>query len=278
MTEIFQDEQKKIFIKAKSVYIGKGVTFGKSIDIRLNGDFKIGDRSHLGNDVHVRGNNVIIGADLYHSEGLVVGGSGYQYASANLIIGDRCTIHNNKINIFKDVILGNDVGLSPEVVILTHGYWLSVLKGFPAKFAGVNIRDGAIVGYRTLIMMGVTIGEGAVVGGQSVVTKDLQPYCIYAGNPAKLIRKVEQPSREEKVALMKNILEEYKKNTDFQSVSPNIELDYPKVKVNKCVFDVEDMTFQGEEDVETDDFRDYVRKWGLRFYSERPFKSIGSEI
>ena len=273
---IHEDKNNNLFIKANVIQIGDDVSFGNCIDIRLHGDFKIGDRSHLGDDVSIRGNNVSIGCDLFHSRGLRVGGGGRQHPNANLRIGDRCTIHNNFINVCENVEIGNDVGLSPEVSILTHGYWLSVIEGFPAKFAGVKICDGVIVGYRSLIMMGVTIGAMAVIGAQSVVTKDVKPRSVYAGNPAKFIKSIIPITYEERVTMIDHILKEYKKISDYHSIAPVITFDYPVITVNKCQFDVELLSITGQEDVETDDFRDFVRKWGFRFYSKRPFKSVWS--
>ncbi len=271
---IYEDKKKNVFIKANTIQIGNDVSFGNSVDIKLKGDFVIGDRSHLGDDVSIRGNNVSIGCDLFHSQGLRVGGGGRQHPNANLNIGDRCTIHNNFINVCEPVDIGNDVGLSPEVSILTHGYWLSVLDGFPAKFSGVKIGNGVIVGYRTLIMIGVTIGEMAVIGAQSVVARNVEPLSIYAGNPAKLIRKIVPLTEEQKREMVAHILQEYKAIAAYHSISPAITVDYPIITVNKGRFDVENLSVEGEEDEETDDFRDYVRKWGFRFYSKRPFRSV----
>ena len=45
------------------------------------------------------------------------------------------------------------------------------------------------IGEGAILKAGITVGDGAVIGMGSVVTKDIQPYCIYAGNPARLIRK-----------------------------------------------------------------------------------------
>jgi acetyltransferase-like isoleucine patch superfamily enzyme len=277
MAQTYTDAGKDILIKAENVQIGENVTFGTSIDIQLKGDFVIGDRSHLGNDIQIRGHHVRIGCDLFHSQGLRVGGGGRQHPNANLEIGDRCTIHNNFINVCERVKIGNDVGLSPEVSILTHGYWLSVLEGYPARFAPVTISDGAIIGYRSLIMMGVTIGERAVIGAQSVVTKNAEPNSIYAGSPAKFIKKITPPTEQEKRALVAHILKEYRSIAEYHSVRPVIVTDYPIIQVNDCRFNVETLAFEGREDEETDDFRDYVRKWGLRFYSSRPFKSVWNQ-
>ncbi|ARG97006.1 CatB-related O-acetyltransferase [Legionella micdadei] len=51
------------------------------------------------------------------------------------------------------------------------------------------IKDGVWLGMRSIIMPGVTIGEGAIVAANSVVTKDVEPYSIVAGSPAKLVKK-----------------------------------------------------------------------------------------
>ena len=52
----------------------------------------------------------------------------------------------------------------------------------------VTIGNDVWIGYDTLMLSGVTIGDGAVVGAGSVVTKDVEPYAIVGGDPAKLIR------------------------------------------------------------------------------------------
>jgi acetyltransferase-like isoleucine patch superfamily enzyme len=271
---IYRDKKKNISIKADHIKIGENVSFGKNIDIDIRGKFSIGNRSRLGDNVVIRGNNIIIGKDFYHSEGLIVGGGGIYHPNANLIIGDRCVIHNNFINVCEEVKLGNDVGLSPETSILTHGYWLSVLDGFPVKFAGVIIHDGVIIGYRSIILMGVTIGKNAVIGTGSVVTSNLKENKIYAGNPAKLIRAIKPLEKKDKILKINYIISEYKKIAEYHKINPFINVQYPIIFVNKCQFNVEKLTFTGKEDSETDDFRDYVRKWGLRFYSNRPFKSV----
>lgn len=54
----------------------------------------------------------------------------------------------------------------------------------------IVIHDKAWVGFNSIILKGVTIGEGAVVGAGSVVTKDVAPYTLVAGNPAKLIKEL----------------------------------------------------------------------------------------
>ena len=216
-------------ISARTIQIGKDVTFGSNIKVNIRGDFKLGDYSHLGN-CEIYGNNISFGKHLYCSGGLRVGGGGRNHPNANLTIGDRCTIHNNFLNVCEPIEIGDDVGLSPEVSILTHGYWLSVLEGNPTKFAGVMIGSGVIVGYRSLIMMGVLIAEGCVIGAQSVVTKTILNSGIYAGNPARLIRRVVRLQNREPVIL--SMLNKYRSVAEFHGFSPFITFEYPFVFVD----------------------------------------------
>ncbi|MDD5435106.1 MAG: acyltransferase [Nitrospira sp.] len=60
----------------------------------------------------------------------------------------------------------------------------------------IKICKGVWIGARVIILKGVTIGEGAIVGAGSVVTKDVPPYTIVAGNPARIIRELTPEERE----------------------------------------------------------------------------------
>lgn len=271
--EKFENKDRNISIIASEIEIGDHVSFGKNIHIRLKGKFSIGNYSRLGNDTEILGNNVSFGEHLFHSSGLKIGGGGRQHPEANFAIGDRCTIHNNFINVCESVIIGDDVGLSPETSILTHGYWLSVLEGYPASFTGVKIGHGVIVGYRSLIMMGVEIDDYCVIGAQSCVTKSLKNKGVYGGVPAKFIKEIIPLSIDEKVKKTYYIIEEYKKIARYHNLSPIITIDYPWVTIENFRVNFESFKFEGDESITTDDFRDYIRKWGIRIYTKRQFTS-----
>jgi maltose O-acetyltransferase len=81
---------------------------------------------------------------------------------------------------------GADVSIGPEATILTLGHDPQS-PDFANRGGDVNIGDRAWIGYRAIILPGVNIGEGAVVGAGSVVSRSVDPYCIVAGNPAKVI-------------------------------------------------------------------------------------------
>ena len=250
-----------VHIEAEEIRIGKNVRWGKNIDVKVRGIFEIGDFSRLGDDVKIRGNNIHFGKHLYHSSGLVVGGGGSGGPNANLTVGDRCTIHNNFLNVCEPIYIGDDVGLSPESSILTHGFWGSVLDGHPRKYAKVLIGDGVIVGYRSTILPGAWISNDAIIGACSVVHSYVSPNAICAGSPARLIRNIEEPTKEEKEKIFKDIIK------GFHSAHG----DYPVIILGNFWCNAETFEYGGVENEATDKLRDYLRKYGIRIYTERPF-------
>ena len=91
---------------------------------------------------------------------------------------------------YKDVriVIGNHVAVAPEVCLLAAGHNYKK-KDLPDTAASIIIGDYVWIGARSIILQGVTVGEGAVIAAGSVVTKDVPPYSIVAGAPAKVIKK-----------------------------------------------------------------------------------------
>ncbi len=83
---------------------------------------------------------------------------------------------------------GSDVSIGPEASILTLGHDPQSLE-FADKGGDVVIGNRVWIAYRAIILPGVTIGEGAVVSAGAIVTRDVEPYTVVAGNPAKFIKK-----------------------------------------------------------------------------------------
>lgn len=82
--------------------------------------------------------------------------------------------------------IGDHVNISPGVWILTDSHDMHDPL-FPEVLAPVTIRDHVWIGSRALILPGVTVGEGAVVAAGAVVTRDVEPYAVVAGVPARQI-------------------------------------------------------------------------------------------
>jgi len=79
---------------------------------------------------------------------------------------------------------GNDVSIGPEAAILTLGHDTQS-PDFADKGGDVVIGDRVWICFRAIILPGVAIGEGAVVAAGAVVSRDVAPYTIVAGSPAK---------------------------------------------------------------------------------------------
>lgn len=101
-------------------------------------------------------------------------------------IGIDCIVPDN-------LLVGENVMMGPEVIIVKQNHNFASIdvpmmkQGFTPSVP-VVIEDDVWIGYRAMIMPGVRIGQGSIIGAGAVVTKDVLPYSIVAGNPAKLIR------------------------------------------------------------------------------------------
>jgi acetyltransferase-like isoleucine patch superfamily enzyme len=110
------------------------------------------------------------------------------------ITGNYIEIGNNTvINRFSyldgrvSLKIGNNVNISHYTLIQTLTHDPQSID-FICQTKSVEIKDYAWIGARALICPGVTIGEGAIVAAGAVVTKDVPPYTIVGGNPAKFIK------------------------------------------------------------------------------------------
>ncbi|KAL0938623.1 acetyltransferase C18B11.09c 2 [Colletotrichum truncatum] len=123
----------------------------------------------------------------------------------NVIVGENCFINFNCTILDTSlVIIGDRVQFGPNVSIYTAGHETSVLSRIKFVEFGTPIRieDDAWVGGGTIILPGVTIGKGSTIGAGSIVTKDIPPYSVAVGAPAKVIKKL--PTVEEEKADPKN--------------------------------------------------------------------------
>lgn len=110
----------------------------------------------------------------------------------NVRIGDNSDIGIN-CQIWGTVSIGNDSFMGPEVVIRTtnHNFWqtnLPIRLQGSEKEAPVKIGNDVWIGQRAIILPGINIGNHAIIGAGSVVTKNIEPWAIVGGNPARIIR------------------------------------------------------------------------------------------
>ncbi|NEQ99185.1 MAG: acyltransferase [Cyanothece sp. SIO2G6] len=100
----------------------------------------------------------------------------------NSVINQKCRIDNRA-----KVTIGSNVSISPEVYILTADHDLQC-PFFSGRKRPVLIGDYVFIGTRALILPGVSLGVGSAVAAGAVVTKDVPPYSIVAGIPAKFVK------------------------------------------------------------------------------------------
>lgn len=139
------------------------------------------------------GNSCDIGARLSAKKG------------ARIVIGDRTTIRGGLVGAAVSITIGDDVIISNSVHIYDNnnhptdpklrlemtqsGSFYGPLWAWErSSKAPVVIEDNVWIGERSTILKGVTIGKGSVIGCDSVVTKSIPPYSVACGNPAKVVK------------------------------------------------------------------------------------------
>ncbi len=131
-------------------------------------------------------------------------------------IGEGCKFHVPS-SIIVDVTrpclmtIGNNVNITQGVTILTHGADWHVLRELYHKPFGsvgkVTIKDNVFIGVHSIILKNVTINEYAIIGAGSVVTKDVPPRTVVAGNPAKPIMNIDEYYRKRQKVQIKEACE-----------------------------------------------------------------------
>lgn len=144
-------------------------------------------------------NIVIKGTKSYYSNAYT---EDFENYVVRYLYGDAYSLaHFKPLWEYDKLYVGNYVCIGAEAVILMGGNnthrmdWFScypfmekITEAYVPKGETV-IGDGVWIGMRAMIMPGVTIGEGAVIASGAVVTKDVSPYTVVGGNPAKEIKK-----------------------------------------------------------------------------------------
>lgn len=120
-------------------------------------------------------------------------------SGSKIVIGDNVGISGSTINATTSITIGDNTIIGSGCLITdtdSHPIkaadrlrpnWPTLTKSKP-----IVIGKNVFIGARSIVMKGVTIGDGAVVGAGSVVTKDVPANAIVAGNPAKIVKMIEQ--------------------------------------------------------------------------------------
>ena len=111
------------------------------------------------------------------------------YIDHGVRIGDRCKIQNS-VSVYHGLTIGDDVFVGPNVCFTND----KVPRAFNAEWQIVptTVERGASIGANATIICGITIGEYSMVAAGSVVTRDVEPYSLVMGNPARAVGNVDK--------------------------------------------------------------------------------------
>lgn len=183
--KIFLGESKGLLFIGESVrikhkhllFLDKNCTLGDYVQINALSKSGI----HIGRNTTILNNSIIdcTGVIRNLGEGLIIG--------QNVGIAQNCFIQvRGKVVIEKNVIIGPNVSIFSENHIYDNPHIPISQQGEVRK--GVLIEEGTWIGTRATILDGVTIGNNSIVAAGSLVNKDVPPFSIVAGVPAKVLK------------------------------------------------------------------------------------------
>jgi acetyltransferase-like isoleucine patch superfamily enzyme len=166
---------RRVVLRAICKSFGHGVKVGVGVLVLHPKTFEIGDAVFIGNQTFLQGRH-----------------------DGRCVIGAHTWIGPQSYFDCRDLELGEYVGWGPGAKVLGSEH-----TGEPVDvpiiqtdlvIKPVRVWAGADIGVNAVLLPGVTVGEGAIVGAGAVVTKDVAPYTIVAGVPAKFLRSRADPT------------------------------------------------------------------------------------
>lgn len=157
-------------------YYLRGAERGRRVSVkgrpllRLRGRLQLGDATRILSDVQQA--KIFVGA------------------GATLRLGRGCRINGAHLSASRGMFIGDNVRIGPYCVVMDDDYHQAGDYATAGKAGPVRIGNDVWIATRAMVLRGVSIGEGSVVAAGAVVTKDVPPYCVVAGVPAKVIRQL----------------------------------------------------------------------------------------
>ncbi|MDC3073474.1 acyltransferase, partial [Prochlorococcus sp. AH-716-O13] len=136
--------------------------------------------------------NLELGSSSYFGYGCKIYASEFSKVS----IGSNCEFNSNVMINARgggSILIGNNVLIGPNVVLRSSDHAFDKLQenitNQGMKDGNILIKDNVWIGSNCVLLQNITIGEGSVVAAGAVVTKDIEPYSVVGGVPAKVIKK-----------------------------------------------------------------------------------------
>jgi acetyltransferase-like isoleucine patch superfamily enzyme len=166
---VFDHMMRRIIWRSIAKEMGNGVTIGTNVGFKHLETFRIGSNVFIGDSAYLQGRH-----------------------DGKARIGNGCWIGPQAYLDARDLEFGEDVGWGPGAKALGSEH-----VGYPVEepvirtdleVRPVRVETGADIGTNAILLPGVRIGNGAIVGAGAVVTKDVPPFAVATGVPAKVIR------------------------------------------------------------------------------------------
>jgi len=270
-------------INADKIDIHPTVEIGKNVVIDCE-NVKIGKFCKIGDNVTITCRSFEVDSWLFMWHGVEIGRGGCNGPNSNVRIGSGVGIFENVvINSSESVEIGDNCGIGADVMIWTHGAWLDITQGFPSDFGPVKIGNNVWLPARSIVLPNVTVGDNVVIGTNSLVNKDLPSGCLAAGSPCKVLKENVYPKKlsEDVIKVMvEGILSDWKIQCDMKKIARTIKVRYENQKIYlyqsnfETIYNIEERTIDGHINNVSEDLRDYLRRRGIKIYTDRFFKSI----
>jgi acetyltransferase-like isoleucine patch superfamily enzyme len=187
---------RKILYKTLFVEIGRGVMFGRNVVIRHPHKMKIGNHVIIDDNCVLdakgcQGMDFVIGDNVILSRGCILSAK-----NGKLSVGDNTNFGANcLVYAVKNLSIGRDTLFAAQCYVGGSMYYFDrpdiapIQQGSYAN--GVSIGDGCWLGAGVKVIDGVKVGDGVILGTGAVVNKDIEPFSVAVGVPAKVIKKRE---------------------------------------------------------------------------------------
>jgi acetyltransferase-like isoleucine patch superfamily enzyme len=275
---------KNTNINAHDVIIGRDCVIGNNVTIKVTGKFELGDFSRIGDNVIITCTEFVADSWLYMTDRVEVGRGGCYGPNSKVKIGKHVGIFEGTIlNPSEAITIGDDVGIGAEVMIWTHGAWLDVTQGFPSDFGPVTIGNDVWLPARCIVLPNVTIGNDVVIGINSTVNRNIPSGAFAAGSPCKVLKEDVYPNEITDPAmeiLLRGIISDWVSLVRHKGISGGqiqiiasntIELIY---QGNSTLYSIRSKEMKGDSNDLSEDLRDYLRRRGIKIYTDKPFRSI----